>query len=479
MKFVSLAGLEQFLTNIKSWVTSGFVGKEAGKGLSSNDYTTTEKNKLAGLNNYSHPNSGVTAGTYKSVTVNAQGHVTGGTNPTTLSGYGITDAAAKSHTHGNADITALDAGKITSGTISIDRLPKGALERCVVVADDAARLKLTTATVQVGDTVKVTSTGLMYFVVDDTKLTTEAGYEVYTAGSATSVPWSGVTGKPSTFAPSAHNHDDKYYTESEMDTKLGNKVDKVSGKQLSTEDYTTAEKNKLAGLSNYTHPTTAGNKHIPAGGSSGQILRWSADGTAAWGADNNTTYTDFKAATASAAGSNGLVPAPAAGKQSMYLRGDGTWQTPTDTRYTHPTGDGNMHVPVTGTTNNGKFLQAGSTAGAVQWAAVSKSTVGLGNVDNTSDANKPVSTAQQTALNNKVDKVSGKGLSTNDYTAAEKTKLSGIATGAQVNVLEAIKVNGTALTPASKAVNIDLTSYAKTADMVEVTSAEIDALFTA
>ena len=37
----------------------------------------------------------------------------------------------------------------------------------------------------------------------------------------------------------------------------------------------------------YTHPTTAGNKHIPAGGSSGQILRWSAAGTAAWGADNN------------------------------------------------------------------------------------------------------------------------------------------------------------------------------------------------
>ena len=38
----------------------------------------------------------------------------------------------------------------------------------------------------------------------------------------------------------------------------------------------------------YTHPTSSGNKHIPSGGSSGQILRWSADGTAAWGADNNT-----------------------------------------------------------------------------------------------------------------------------------------------------------------------------------------------
>lgn len=45
---------------------------------------------------YSHPNSGVTAGTYKSVTVNAQGHVTGGSNPTTLEEYGITDAATAS-----------------------------------------------------------------------------------------------------------------------------------------------------------------------------------------------------------------------------------------------------------------------------------------------------------------------------------------------------------------------------------------------
>ncbi|MEY8357086.1 hypothetical protein AALB39_27595 [Lachnospiraceae bacterium 54-53] len=51
---------------------------------------------------YTHPNSGVTAGTYKSVTVNAQGHVTAGTNPTTLAGYGITDAAAKTHNHDSA-----------------------------------------------------------------------------------------------------------------------------------------------------------------------------------------------------------------------------------------------------------------------------------------------------------------------------------------------------------------------------------------
>ena len=60
----------------------------------------------------------------------------------------------------------------------------------------------------------------------------------------------------------------------------------------------------------------------------------------------------------------------------------------------------------------------------------------------------------KTALGGKVDVVSGKGLSTNDYTSAEKQKLSGIASGAQVNVIESVKVNGTALTPSSKAVDV-------------------------
>lgn len=57
-------------------------------------------------------------------------------------------------------------------------------------------------------------------------------------------------------------------------------------------------------------------------------------------------------------------------------------------------------------------------------------------------------------LDNKVDKVSGKGLSTNDYTTTEKNKLGGIATGAQVNVIETVKVNGTALGVTSKAVDV-------------------------
>ena len=207
-KYLDMNGLTYLWEQIKTKLLEK-VDKVEGKGLSTNDYTTADKDKLAGIesgaNKYSHPNSGVTAGSYTKVTVNVAGHITSGSNPTTLSGYGITDAANKSHTHVSADITSLDASKLT-GTIALDRLPQGALERLVIVADDTERLALTTSSVQKGDTVKVTSTGLLYFVVDDTKLSSESGYVVYTAGTATSVAWSGVTGKPSTFTPSSHTH---------------------------------------------------------------------------------------------------------------------------------------------------------------------------------------------------------------------------------------------------------------------------------
>lgn len=103
------------------------------------------------------------------------------------------------------------------------------------------------------------------------------------------------------------------------------------------------DKKKLDGIAsganNYTHPTTSGNKHIPAGGSSGQILRWSADGTAIWGADNDTTYSDFKAAASGdAMGTHGLVPAPAAGNETMVLFGSGYWGS-LQTRAYNPSAD--------------------------------------------------------------------------------------------------------------------------------------------
>lgn len=77
-------------------------------------------------------------------------------------------------------------------------------------------------------------------------------------------------------------------------TALDKKVDKVDGMGLSESNYTKLEKDKLAEIednaNNYEHPTAPGSKHIPAGGSEGQILIYSSDGTAQWGEDKDTTY---------------------------------------------------------------------------------------------------------------------------------------------------------------------------------------------
>ena len=97
--------------------------------------------------------------------------------------------------------------------IPIANIPKAALERCMVVANDTARFALTTDQVQNGDTVKVAETKKMFFVKDDTKLNSEAGYEPYVAGTASvaevaeSVEWDKVKNKPSKFAPENHGTD--------------------------------------------------------------------------------------------------------------------------------------------------------------------------------------------------------------------------------------------------------------------------------
>ena len=77
-------------------------------------------------------------------------------------------------------------------------------------------------------------------------------------------------------------------------SQLNNKVDKDGNKVLSDKNFTEAYETKLNGIednaNNYVHPDTAGNKHIPAGGSSGQVLKWQSDGVATWG--NENTYSE-------------------------------------------------------------------------------------------------------------------------------------------------------------------------------------------
>lgn len=343
----------------------------------------------------------------------------------TIALSGAVTGSVSSDFGGNVTISTtlanFDASKIASGTISIDRLPKAALERLVVVADDTARFALTTATVQSGDTVKVTSTGKMYLIKDESKLNSENGYEPYTASQASSVPWSGVTGKPSTFTPptssatvlggikvgyptSGKNYkvqldssgnayvnvpwtdNNTTYNEATADTlglvKIGYAsngknyaVLLANGKMYvnvpwtdNNTTYSQATSDNL-GLVKIGYPENGKNYPVEldnsgkmyvnapwtdtnttysvvgANGTTGLVKNGStvtsASGYTAcpivggipYYKDTNTTYANMQAATASAAGAAGLVPAPAAGKQASFLRGDGTWVVPTDTTY--------------------------------------------------------------------------------------------------------------------------------------------------
>ena len=104
----------------------------------------------------------------------------------------------------NSTLNGFDASKITSGTLNADRLPEipiskipaAAMERLYVVESQSAAMSLT---IQEGDVVQIGSGGPMYFCVSESASTFPTKFKEFTAGSATSVPWSGVTGKP-TFA---------------------------------------------------------------------------------------------------------------------------------------------------------------------------------------------------------------------------------------------------------------------------------------
>ena len=218
----------------------------------------------------------------------------------------------------------------------------------------------------------------------------------------------------------------QYLTKAESTDVLATKVDAVMGKQLSTEDYTTPEKSKLAGIA----PGATAN-------ATDAQLR---DRTTHTGAQAISTVTGLQLA---------LDSKESAGTAAAAIAAHVATSDP--------------HPNYTTTAEASAAAPVQSVAGKTGAITLVKADVGLGNVDNTSDANKPVSAATQTALNTKVDKVAGKGLSTEDYTTAEKTKLAGVAAGAQVNTVISVAGKTGAVTLAKTDVglaNVDNTSDA-------------------
>lgn len=182
--------------------------------------------------------------------------------------------AASSHTHAVADITGLgSAATLTAGTsannvlkldsagkVPVSVLPSIAINETFTAADKAAALKLT---VEVGDIVIVTADAKTYICVDKSKTVFDEKFKALSSGTDT-------------------------ITKVEVENLLNNKVDKVSGKGLSTNDFTAAYKTKLDGIAananNYVHPNDANTRHV----TDAQISSW--NGKAAGNHNHDSVY---------------------------------------------------------------------------------------------------------------------------------------------------------------------------------------------
>lgn len=302
-------------------------------------YTTAERDKLAGLENYVHPaHTAYNNGMYK-VAVDDEGHVTEAETmaksditalgiPGENTTYEITRKGNRIYLEGSdkSSSSAMTNDYVTHGTeksydvdpyksylIFYQRKPDDATSLAPIL-DSSEDIWVSkhhdgigvTGTITAGHFSGADATtsqqGLMS-AADKTNLDANTAARHTHANKSildqlNETQWKIINGA----ANKAHVHDNRNTLDKITDA-LWNTVysnththDNKAVLDKTTASYTTAEKTKLAGIADgankYVHPKTSGNKHIPSGGSSGQILRWSADGTAVWGADNNTTYSD-------------------------------------------------------------------------------------------------------------------------------------------------------------------------------------------
>ena len=258
--------------------------------------------------------SGLTAGTYSKVTVNAKGLVTAGaalaasdlpTIPTSkISGLG--SAASKTAGTASGNVPVLDSsGKLPTGVI-----PSLAIMDVYEAKDEAAMLALSC---QKGDICIRTDEAKTYILAAD--------------GAATLANWKWLQ-TPDCKVQSVNGQTGA--------VTIGAATTSAAGLMSAT------DKSKLEGIASgankYTHPsytakssglykvTVDGTGHVSAAAAVAK-----GDITALGIPAQDTTYSAMTAATADAAGKSGLVPAPAAGNQSKFLRGDGSWQTPANT----------------------------------------------------------------------------------------------------------------------------------------------------
>ncbi|WP_258049596.1 tail fiber protein [Clostridium weizhouense] len=280
--------------------------------------------------------------------------------------------ANSSHTHSKANITDMptklsqfvnDKGYITASDVDTSQNH--------VHSNKPILDKITQALIDSWNTVNK-KTDKSYV---DGELTKKANNHNHPYRQDTWVPsWGDVTGKPSTYTPSGHTHDDRYYTETEINTKINDLNNKINSKANSSHTHTKSQ------ITDF--PTS-----LPANG--GTSSACSIDG---YGSHNGLFA--------------GIADGADFSKYNLELSswyGIGFTSTCGTNGCTTVINTRNGDIASKGTINANNLQVNGANVYTTN-RKPNKSDVGLNNVDNTNDLEKPISKATQNALNNKIDK---------------------------------------------------------------------------
>lgn len=345
-KRVTAENIARLWINMKNHVKDGYVAKVSGKGLSTEDYTPAEKEKLNGLHNTT-VDSALSSTSTNPVQNKAVNAALSGKVPTTRKVNNKALSVDISLTA--ADVAAIPAAQkgAASGVAELDASGKVPAAQLPSYVDDVLEYSAKSNFPAMGET------GKIYVSTNDNKTYRWSGSAYVEISASIALGETASTAYPGNKGKIAYDHSqaahapanaqqnvqsDWSVTDTSSDAYIKEKPTSMpaNGGNAATVGGHTVEKDvpanavftdtKPVAMKGATASAAGAAGYVPAppAGSQTKFLR--ADGT--YQTPANTTYSAFKGATASAAGGTGLVPAPASGKQDAVLCADGTWADP-------------------------------------------------------------------------------------------------------------------------------------------------------
>lgn len=438
---------------------SGKVDAVTGKDLSTNDYTDAEKTKLAGIA------AGAQVNTLTGVKGDAEvAYRTGNVN-ITKGNIGLGNVENKSSATIRGELTSSDV------TTALGYTPPQTDTTYETMTESEAETGTST-------TGKLISAEVLDAAIENKGYTSNVGTITGITMNGASKGTSGVVDLGTVITA----HQD---ISGKLDSSLKGAANglaelgsdgKVPASQLPSYVDDVVE---YAGQANF--PTTGESGKIYVDTSANKCYRWSGSAYIAVASDlalGTTSSTAFRGDYGAAAYAHGVTNKGAAFASGLYKVTTNAEGHVTDATAVQKSDITALGIPAQDTTYSNATTSAAGLMSSTDKAKLdgidtqANKTVVDSALSATSE-NPVQNKVIKSALDNKVSTESGKGLSSNDYTSTEKTKLSGIDTGAQVNVIETIKKNGTALSVSNKAVDIAVPT--KTSDLTNDSNFPVDA----